>query len=139
MPSFIYRDTPSPHKHWHASLVSTSPHQAPGPAHLLLPGAGCGTPAVTAQILLHILALARLHCRPEQGADSLENLSFLSFFAGLFFGQGSSVVMQSCQLKANDGNWPTRQGCCFLPAYGLCAANHEMSPLCVLPSLVSQI
>lgn len=91
----------------------------------------------------HVLALARLHYVPERGADLLENSAVLSFSAGLFFRQSGSVVMQShqlwCQHEGNEGNWPPRQVCCFLPGYELSSANREMSPLCVLPSLVSQI
>ena len=119
----------------------SSPRSSGSPSPTL--EAGCSKPAVPrSDAAAQVLALVRLHCMPEQGADPLQTPDFLSFSAGLLFRQSSSVVMQShqlwCQLKANDGIWPPRQGCCFLPGYELASANHEMSPLSVLPSLVSQ-
>lgn len=112
-PSFVYISTPSPSKHWHASLVRTSPHHAPQAALLPLPEFSLlKASSPPSDPPAHVAALARLQLMPEPGADPLENPAFLSFFCRIA-SRCSSVVRQSCQLwchhKGNYGNRPPRQ------------------------------
>lgn len=79
---------------------------------------------------------ARMESRPTRKPTFAELSSRIA-------SQSSSVVMQShqlwWQLKASYRPWPPRKCCCFLLGYELPSSKHEMSLLCVHPSLLFQI
>lgn len=105
LPSFIYVSTPSASKRWHASLGRTSPRHVPWAALLSLPG--CSKPLVfLSGPAVLVVALARLHCVPEQGADPRENPAFTSFSTGLLF----RVALWSCSHVSYDASTKEMMG-----------------------------